>query len=158
MPYRKAMIEKSSAHEIQFEALNKIAQHDAEIKILGERMLSFDSHLRDVNRKLENIASSLSSFVARPQFEINNVISLVKDVAFLVGIGVAAIVYVAGNYSDNNITVLTERQQNLIKQYDHRLDALETRLTNIENSRWTKEQRNTWCKANKTNFPNVVCD
>lgn len=145
-------------NELHFEALNKIAQHDAEIKILGERMLSFDSHLRDFNRKLESIATSLSSFVARPQFEINNVIALVKDVAFLVGVSVAAIIYVAGNYSDSKLTVLNERQQNIINLAKKQYNDMETRLERVEANRWSRPDHIQWCKANKVNFPQVVCE
>lgn len=144
--------------DLSFETLNKVAQHDAEIKILGDRMLSFDSHLRDVNRKLEGIATSLSSFVARPQFELGNVISLVKDLAFLIGIGVASIVYVSGNYSDGKLTILEERQKNLIQSQGVKHEIMDRRLQGIENSRWTKEMHIQWCKANKVNFPNVVCE
>lgn len=144
--------------EVSFEALNKIAQHDAEIKILGDKILSFDGHLRDVNRKLETIASSLSTFVARPQFDLANMISLGKDIAVVIGACVAAIVYVAGSYSDTKLTVISERQQAYREDSVKVEKAFAAEIADIRKRLWTRDEHTQWCKANKANYDKVVCD
>lgn len=112
--------------------MGMLAHHDAEIRTLGGRMTGVESSIRTLNTEvntgfaalhntLNALDNKVSRFDSRPQFEFSKVLSLVRDVAFMIGAAVATILYVAnGQYG-----AVIARQEGFNALLQQRIEAVE---------------------------------
>lgn len=98
-----------------------LAHHDSQITSLGNRMTGVENKLDDVASVMHKIDNKITAQAAQPHFNIDKVVSLVKDISIMIGMAVAAIIWVTtGQFSGP-----AARQDETNKQVVKRLDGIE---------------------------------
>lgn len=104
-----------------------LARHDSHITSLDNRMTGVENKLDGVASVIHKIDNKITAQAAQPQFNIDRVVSLVKDISIMIGMAVAAIIWVtAGQFSGQ-----TARQDENNKQVSHRLSTIESQTAQI---------------------------
>jgi hypothetical protein len=105
----------------------------------GSRLALLERHAQSTEKRLDNVDSALGRIEAaltkaeaKPAFDPARILAFVKDAGILVGMGAAAIIYIAANISSTPLAVMASD-----------VAALSKRVETMEfANRWKAEIRN----------------
>jgi len=91
---------------------------DSRLVVLERHAASTEKRLDGVDSKLDAIMAALNKAEAKPQFNPAAIVGFVKDAAILVGLGAAAIIYVASAHVGSDLALLNYKMSQLTRQME----------------------------------------
>ena len=116
-----------------------LAHHDSQITALNDRMSGVESKLDTVIRAVNDVAGQLKVEASRPQLDFSKLLTSIKDIAVMIGLCVAAIIWVTSGQFNQSFSTIEERERALVtkvNQHDSDIRELREKVTRF-GERWT---------------------